>query len=83
MDQGIAVLVEKPIATSVEEANKLVAVAEDNNVLLTVGHIERFNPAILKAKELINEGKLGAIHTIQCKRYGPFPKQIKRCRCIG
>jgi len=77
IDRGIAVLVEKPIAESVEEAKKLVQYAREKNVLLTVGHIERFNPAILKAKEYIDQGKLGRIHAVQCKRYGPFPKQIK------
>ena len=83
MDQGIAVLVEKPIATSVEEANKLVAVAEDNNVLLTVGHIERFNPAILKAKELINEGEIGSYSYHSMQTIWPVSKANKRCRCIG
>ncbi len=77
IDHGIAVLVEKPIAESVEDAKALVNYAKRNQVLLTVGHIERFNPAILKAKELIKNGALGTIHAIQCKRYGPFPKQIK------
>ena len=77
IDNGIAVLVEKPIAESVEQAKRLVKYSKENNVVLTVGHIERFNPAILKAKEFISSGKLGNIHAIQCKRYGPFPKQIK------
>ncbi|RAP24020.1 hypothetical protein DID73_01795 [Candidatus Marinamargulisbacteria bacterium SCGC AG-343-K17] len=77
IDRGIAVLVEKPIAESVKEAKALVQYAKEKQVVLTVGHIERFNPAILKAKEYINDGKLGQIHAIQCKRYGPFPKQIK------
>ncbi len=77
IDHGIAVLVEKPIAESVDQAKRLVQYSKEKNVLLTVGHIERFNPAILKAKEYISSGKLGSVHAIQCKRYGPFPKQIK------
>ncbi len=77
IDKGIAVLVEKPIAESVKEAKALVQYAKEKQVVLTVGHIERFNPAILKAKAYINEGRLGEIYAIQCKRYGPFPKQIK------
>ena len=77
LDLGIAVLVEKPIAESVADAKALVAHAKEKNTLLTVGHIERFNPAILKAKEMIDNHELGNIHAIQCKRYGPFPKQIK------
>lgn len=77
IDNGIAVLVEKPIAESVDQAKRLVQYSKEKNIILTVGHIERFNPAILKAKEYIESGKLGDIHAIQCKRYGPFPKQIK------
>ena len=77
IDLGIAVLIEKPIAESVDQAKRLVHYAKDKNVVLTVGHIERFNPAILKAKEYISNGALGNVHAIQCKRYGPFPRQIK------
>ncbi len=77
IDHNLAVLVEKPIAESIDQAKKLVQHAKDKNVILTVGHIERFNPAILKLKEYINNGKLGSVHAVQCKRYGPFPKQIK------
>jgi UDP-N-acetylglucosamine 3-dehydrogenase len=77
MDHNICVLVEKPIAESVSQAKLLVQHAKDQGVLLTVGHIERFNPAVLKAKDFVSSGKLGDIHAIQCKRYGPFPKQIK------
>ncbi|MBS3964759.1 MAG: Gfo/Idh/MocA family oxidoreductase [Methylomonas sp.] len=43
---GAHVLVEKPITVTVEEADELIAVAKDNNVILQVGHLERFNPAV-------------------------------------
>jgi UDP-N-acetylglucosamine 3-dehydrogenase len=77
LEHGVSVLVEKPIAQTVDQANQLIACAATHDLVLTVGHIERFNPAILKAKGLIVSGKLGEVHTIQSKRYGPFPKQIK------
>ncbi len=77
IDKGIAVLIEKPIAQTVAQAKALVKYAKDKNVLLTVGHIERFNPAITRVKEWIEDGNLGQLQTILCKRYGPFPKQIK------
>ncbi|MEK9726843.1 MAG: Gfo/Idh/MocA family oxidoreductase [Candidatus Margulisiibacteriota bacterium] len=77
IDQGIAVLIEKPIAQTVDQAKALVKYAKEKNVLLTVGHIERFNPAITRVKQWIEDGKLGELQTIMCKRYGPFPKQIK------
>ncbi|MEC8678682.1 MAG: Gfo/Idh/MocA family oxidoreductase [Candidatus Margulisiibacteriota bacterium] len=77
ISKGISVLVEKPIAESVEQAKALVEFAKQKNTLLTVGHIERFNPAIQGVKKWIESGELGAIQSIMCKRYGPFPKQIK------
>ena len=77
IDAGIAVLVEKPIAETVNQAKDLVAYAKEKNCLLTVGHIERFNPAVLNVKKWIADGNLGRIQAITAKRYGPFPKQIK------
>ena len=77
IDYNIAVLVEKPITQTIQQAKELVAYAKEHNVMLTVGHIERFNPAITRVKEWMTEGNLGDVQTILCKRYGPFPKQIK------
>src|SRR4051794_7678382 len=47
MAEGIDVLVEKPVATTVEDAKRLVAAAEYHDRVLMVGHVERFNPAVL------------------------------------
>ena len=49
LEHGIHVLVEKPIATTVAEARELIDVARANGCTLQVGHLERFNPAILAA----------------------------------
>ena len=76
MDAGLAVLVEKPIAETVEQAKALVAYAKEKECLLTVGHIERFNPAVLNVKKLLDDGGLGDIHSIICKRR-PIPKRLK------
>ena len=51
---GTAVLVEKPIATSVEEADALVAAAAASGATLAVGHTERHNPAVTTARELVS-----------------------------
>ncbi len=63
----IPVLVEKPIAATAEQARKLCALAEKNNTLLTVGHIERFNPAFTYLKN----NKHGATY-LEINRLAPF-----------
>ncbi len=74
MERGIHCLVEKPIAYSVDEANELIDLAEKNNVVFTVGHIERYNPIIRAIKDVVDAGKLGKITSIVCQRVGGFPK---------
>jgi len=46
LESGVHVLVEKPITETIEQANRLVAIAKNRNVTLQVGHLERFNPAV-------------------------------------
>jgi UDP-N-acetylglucosamine 3-dehydrogenase len=71
------ILLEKPISTTVEEAKKLVALAKKNKVHFMVGHIERYNPAVIKVKELIKKGELGKITSIIARRIGGFPYRIR------
>lgn len=61
---GIPMLVEKPIADSVEGARKLVHAAEAAGVPLLVGHHRRHNPMIRKAREAIDAGRLGRVLTL-------------------
>ncbi len=77
IERGTNVLVEKPIAESIESAGVIIRAAEKNGVVLMVGHIERFNPAVLKLKELIEKGELGDIVTISAKRVGPMAARIR------
>ncbi len=77
LEQKINVLVEKPIAGSVFEAEDLLKIACENGVQLFVGHIERFNPAVRKVKEMIEKGDLGKITAIMARRVGGFPPQIR------
>lgn len=51
LSSGVHVLVEKPITVTVEEADELIAIAAKNKLILQVGHLERFNPAILGLDE--------------------------------
>jgi len=73
MKRGIHCLVEKPIAYSLDEADRLIALAKKHKVIFTVGHIERYNPIIRKLKEIVGEKKLGEITSIVCRRVGGFP----------
>ena len=76
INAGVHCLVEKPIAANLEEAKEMVKEAEKNDVKLMVGHIERFNPAVLKLKEIIDNGTLGELMIISTRRVGLFPPRI-------
>ncbi|MGN6720919.1 MAG: Gfo/Idh/MocA family oxidoreductase, partial [Candidatus Binatia bacterium] len=67
IDAGIDVLVEKPLTANIGEARELVAAAQRKNVLLQVGHLERFNPAIRRLEGVIKEPKF-----VECHRLAPF-----------
>lgn len=73
MSRGIHCMLEKPIAGSVEEAKKLIQISKKNCVIFSVGHVEHYNPVVIKLKELISEGEIGEITSIICKRVGGFP----------
>jgi len=70
LESGIATLVEKPIAPSVSDADRLIAAAQRGGAVLATGHTERFNPAVAKALPLINEPRFIEIH-----RLGTFPER--------
>src|SRR5712691_9006220 len=69
----IHVLVEKPIASSVEEGRDIVAASERAGVTLMVGHVERFNPAVAAIKQAISGED---ILSIAITRVGPFPPRM-------
>lgn len=79
---GKALLVEKPLAVSVAEADELIAAAEEVGVVLAVGHIERFNPAVRELKRAIDQGRLGAISSVVAKRVGVMPPQIRDANVV-
>ncbi|MGM0466507.1 MAG: Gfo/Idh/MocA family protein, partial [Acidobacteriota bacterium] len=65
--EGKSVLVEKPITETVEQGEELIDLAKKNGLMLQVGHLERFNPAVEKLKDLITEPKF-----IEVQRLGSF-----------
>ena len=71
--RNIHILVEKPIAPSVEEGREIVAAARHAGVTLMVGHVERFNPAVAAIKQAISGED---ILSIAITRVGPFPPRM-------
>jgi predicted dehydrogenase len=71
---GMNMLVEKPIAETIENANEIINAARRNGLKLMVGHIERFNPIVPVLKESI---KNSHVISIGITRVGPFPPRVK------
>ncbi len=67
MEHDAHVLVEKPVTTSVDEAEKLLNLAVERDVILQVGHIERFNSAVEHVRAFVKDP-----YFIQTRRVGPF-----------
>ena len=70
LDAGIHVLVEKPMTRSIDDADRMLAAAYDAGVILAVGHIEHFNPAVQAARPHIHEPGFIEVH-----RLGTFPER--------
>lgn len=66
---GKHVLLEKPLAIELSEADELIALAKDNGVKFTIGYSQRFNPKIAYAKKSISEGKLGKVVNVMVSRH--------------
>jgi predicted dehydrogenase len=70
LEASTPVLVEKPMARSLAEADELIAAAAANDVVLAVGHTERFNPAVAAARPLVTDPRFIEVH-----RLGTFPER--------
>ncbi len=77
LDRGINVLLEKPIASTIEQALALIQLARLRGAKLAVGHVERFNPAIIEVNRHLITGELGRIFHMHARRLGPFPPRIR------
>ncbi|NWG25848.1 MAG: Gfo/Idh/MocA family oxidoreductase [Pseudorhodoplanes sp.] len=73
IERGLHVLVEKPVASTVEEGREIIAAARQAGVTLMVGHVERFNPAVQAIKQAIESED---ILSIAITRVGPFPPRM-------
>lgn len=75
-------LVEKPIAATVDEAEELVELARAAGVVLAVGHVERFNPAVRELKRAIDAGEMGELLSLVARRVGVMPPQVRDANVI-
>ncbi|MDL2263321.1 Gfo/Idh/MocA family oxidoreductase [Synergistaceae bacterium OttesenSCG-928-I11] len=71
MERNVHLLIEKPVTASTEEAEELLRIASDRNLILQVGHIERFNSAVQQVRDMVSEPIF-----IQSRRMGPFSSRI-------
>jgi len=77
LQRGCHILVEKPIASTIEEGQEMVTLAASQGLKLAVGHIERFNPAIIELKRRLKRGEAGQVFHIHARRLGPFPARVR------
>ena len=68
LNHNIAALIEKPFTSNLSEADKLIKLAQKKDLILQVGHIERFNSAFIASDKLVNNPRF-----IECHRLSPFP----------
>lgn len=73
LEKGVHVLVEKPIAPTVKDAQRMIDAAKANDRVLMVGHVERFNPAVETVRRAIADED---VISIQVTRVGPFPPRM-------
>jgi len=67
LERGVHCLIEKPITLTLEEAEELLTIARSKNLVLQIGHVERFNSAILEAQKYVKDPKF-----IEAYRLGPY-----------
>lgn len=74
LENGVHVLIEKPMTATIEQGEKLIQLAQKNNLLIQVGHIELFNPAIRVLKSILQNEEVIAI---DIHRLSPFDDRVK------
>ena len=74
---GVAVLVEKPLAATAEEATAIIEACAAAGVRGAVGHVERYNPALQELRRRVQAGEIGEVFRIATERVGPFPDRVR------
>ena len=75
IDARLPLLLEKPMAPTVEEARAVTERAREADVLLSVGYVERFNPAVQALKAELDRGTGGDVIHVHARRLSPFPQR--------
>ena len=75
-DAGVAALIEKPLADSLESAKAIRDRFDERGLFAAVGHVERFNSALQEMKRRLDKGELGRVISVATQRVGPFPHRI-------
>lgn len=76
-EAGVSMLIEKPLAASVADGERIVAAVERAGVRAAVGHVERFNPALIALRQRVLAGQLGEVFLVATERIGPFPARVR------
>lgn len=71
LENGLHCLIEKPLCAEIKEAEELIQIAQEKNLILQVGHVERFNPAVIAAQKYIHQPKF-----IEVNRLGPYDPRV-------
>ncbi len=74
---GAAMLIEKPLAATIDAAQRIVEVCNAAGVAGCVGHVERFNPALQELRRRLLDGQIGRLFTVSTIRSGPFPARVQ------
>ena len=76
LEQRVPTLVEKPIASTAAQSQSLLELARANDTVLTVGHVERFNPAAVVARKIVAEKLIGELLQLSFRRVGGSPSDV-------
>lgn len=78
LEKGIPLLVEKPLAPTSAQCNKLLEASKANQAPLFVGHTERFNPTVSALKQFLSSEIAGQVQSIHITRWGPAPAEVMK-----
>jgi UDP-N-acetylglucosamine 3-dehydrogenase len=82
-EEGVNLLIEKPLALKLAEGASIIEACERGQIHAAVGHVERYNPALVKMKQLLASGDLGRPTAIITERTGPAPRGVRDAGVIS